>query len=108
MRTIEDEFTRLSLSRQRKWQLRKRRGRQCSICGAAARAGARCLWHLVADRERQRHHRAIKRRNRASLSYRLQRRARGRSRHKRKVGVIRLTLSRTRSSRIRRTTRARR
>lgn len=107
MRPIKDEFTRLRVSRQRKWQLRKRRDLRCSICGAAAIAGARCVLHLVADRERQRKSRAIKRRNRASLSYRLQRAARSSNRHKRKMGAIRLTLSRGRARSIRKASNSR-
>lgn len=33
---IIDEFTKLNVSRQRKWQLRKRRDRKCVICGEPA------------------------------------------------------------------------
>jgi hypothetical protein len=40
---ILDEFTALPVSRQRKWQLRRRKEGRCLICGTAARlSGERC------------------------------------------------------------------
>src|ERR1035441_381987 len=59
---IKDEFTHLSVSRQRKYQLRMKRDRRCTECGEAAVQGSRCLKHLVKARERQRKKRGLKRR----------------------------------------------
>ena len=76
MRTpIQDEFTYLPISRQRKYQLRKKRDKRCTECGAPAIRGVRCLKHLVMARELQRKKRGLKRRYK-TLSYRLQRQAR--------------------------------
>jgi len=73
MRTrIEDEFTPLPISRQRKYQLRQKRDRRCTECGAPATEGSRCLKHLVTARERQRVRRGLKRRYLGTLSYRLE------------------------------------
>jgi len=73
MRTrIEDEFTHLRISRQRKYQLRKQRDKLCTECGDAAAIGSRCLKHLVVARERQREKRGLKRRYFNTLSYRLE------------------------------------
>jgi hypothetical protein len=75
MRTpIQDEFTYLPISRQRKYQLRKKRDKRCTECGAPAIRGVRCLKHLVMAREFQRKKRGLKRRYK-TLSYRLQRQA---------------------------------
>lgn len=75
MRTpIQDEFTYLPISRQRKYQLRKKRDKRCTECGAPAVRGVRCLKHLVKARELQRKKRGLKRRYK-TLSYRLQRQA---------------------------------
>ena len=71
-RRIEDEFTNLSISRQRKYQLRKQRDRKCTECGEPAVQGSRCLKHLVKARERQRKKRGLKRRYYGTLSYKLQ------------------------------------
>jgi hypothetical protein len=68
---IQDEFTDLPLSRQRKYQLRKRRDKRCTICGAPAVQAARCVKHLVEAREHQRTRFGLKRRYNA-LSYRLE------------------------------------
>src|SRR6516165_8801427 len=63
MRTpIQDEFTCLPISRQRKYQLRKKRDKRCTECGAPAIRGVRCLKHLVMARELQRKKRGLKRR----------------------------------------------
>lgn len=73
MRTrIEDEFTHLRISRQRKYQLRKQRDKLCTECGDPAAIGSRCLKHLVIARERQREKRGLKRRYFNTLSYRLE------------------------------------
>jgi len=68
---IQDEFTHLDISRQRKYQLRMRRDHRCTECGEPARRGSRCLKHLVKARERQRKKRGLKRRYYGTLSYRL-------------------------------------
>lgn len=73
MRTrIQDEFTNLPISRQRKYQLRMQRDNRCTECGEAAAEGSRCLKHLVKARERQRRKRGLKRRYYNTLSYKLQ------------------------------------
>ncbi len=69
---IEDEFTHLKISRQRKYQLRMLRDQRCTECGSPAVQGSRCLKHLVKARERQRDKRGLKRRYYNTLSYRLQ------------------------------------
>ena len=43
---IQDEFTALQVSRQRKWQLRKRVEGRCAVCGVTA-AGKLCDTHAV-------------------------------------------------------------
>ena len=73
MRTsIQDEFTQLPISRQRKYQLRMQRDQRCTECGDPALKGSRCLKHLVKARERQRKKRGLKRRYYGTLSYKLQ------------------------------------
>jgi hypothetical protein len=69
---IQDEFTGLPISRQRKYQLRMQRDGRCTECGEPAIQGSRCLKHLVKARERQRKKRGLKRRYRNTLSYRLE------------------------------------
>jgi len=69
---IEDEFTNLQISRQRKYQLRKQRDKKCTECGEPAAIGSRCLKHLIIARERQREKRGLKRRYFNTLSYRLE------------------------------------
>ena len=69
---IQDEFTDLPISRQRKYQLRMQRDRRCTECGQPAIQGSRCLQHLVKARERQRKKRGLKRRYYNTLSYRLE------------------------------------
>jgi hypothetical protein len=71
-RRIEDEFTNLTISRQRKYQLRKQRDKRCTECGEPAEVGSRCLKHLIKARERQRKKRGLKRRYFNTLSYRLE------------------------------------
>jgi hypothetical protein len=68
---IQDEFTDLKISRQRKYQLRMQRDGRCTECGEPALEGARCLKHLVKARERQRKKRGLQRRYYNTLSYRL-------------------------------------
>jgi hypothetical protein len=82
---IQDEFTALPISRQRKYQLRMQRDRRCTECGEPASIGSRCLKHLVKARERQRTKRGLKRRYYGTLSYKLQAKEpekRGVKRHK--------------------------
>ena len=69
---IEDEFSNLPVSRQRKYQLRRKKAGLCTMCGEPAVASSRCLNHLVEARERLRKTAGCKRRNTLSLSYRLQ------------------------------------
>ena len=69
---IQDEFTALPISRQRKYQLRMQRDQRCSECGEPAAQGSRCVKHLVKARERQRKKRGLKRRYYNTLSYKLQ------------------------------------
>ncbi|HWX21973.1 MAG TPA: hypothetical protein VN578_18895 [Candidatus Binatia bacterium] len=72
---IEDEFTNLPISRQRKYQLRMQRDNCCTECGEPAAQGSRCLRHLVKARERQRKKRGLKRRYYNTLSYKLEKMA---------------------------------
>src|SRR5256885_17091710 len=69
---IEDEFTRLPISRQRKYQLRMQRDQRRTECGEPAVEASRCLKHLIRARERQRRNRGLKRRYYGTLSYKLQ------------------------------------
>ncbi len=69
---IQDEFTALPISRQRKYQLRRLRDQQCTECGQPASEGSRCLKHLIRARERQRLKHGLKRRYYGTLSYKLQ------------------------------------
>jgi hypothetical protein len=81
MRTpIQDEFTHLAVSRQRKYQMRMLRDKKCTECGGPAAKGSRCLRHLVKARERQRKKRGLKRRYFGTLSYTLEQNERLRSR----------------------------
>ena len=75
---IKDEFTGLNISRQYRYQLRMKREGRCIICGKPAVTGWKCLRHMVKARERQRKKLGLQRRLRNALSYRLQRKARGR------------------------------
>lgn len=45
-KSIQDEFTNLSISRQRKWQLRKRKEGRCEVCGDVA-VDDRCETHHI-------------------------------------------------------------
>jgi hypothetical protein len=72
---IEDEFSDLKISRQRKYQLRMLRDKRCTECGEPAVQGTRCLQHLIRARERQRAVRGLKRRYYNTLSYQLERAA---------------------------------
>jgi hypothetical protein len=70
---IQDEFTGLPISRQRKYQLRMQRDQRCTECGEPALLASRCLKHLVNARERMRKKRGLKGRYYTTLSYQLQR-----------------------------------
>jgi predicted nucleic acid-binding Zn ribbon protein len=70
---IKDEFTKLKISRQRRYQLRMRRDKRCIICGTPITRGQMCLEHMIQARERQRKRLGLKRRHRNALTYRLQR-----------------------------------
>ena len=72
---IKDEFTKLAISRQRKYQLRMKREGRCTECGEPAALGSRCLKHLVRARERQRKKLGLKRRYHRTMSYKLERRS---------------------------------
>ena len=72
---IQDEYTDLPISRQRKYQLRMQRQNRCTECGQPAAQGSRCLRHLVKARERQRKKRGLRRRYYNTLSYKLERMA---------------------------------
>ncbi|HTL56406.1 MAG TPA: hypothetical protein VL361_12055 [Candidatus Limnocylindrales bacterium] len=74
-RPIQDEFTKLQISRQRKYQLRMQRDKRCTECGEPALHASRCLKHLVKARERQRAKKGLKRRYYGTLSYKLQRKS---------------------------------
>jgi len=69
---IKDEFTGLSVSRQRKYQLRMRRARRCIICGEPAVGKVFCLRHMVKKREKGRKRIGARKRLKGALSYRLQ------------------------------------
>ena len=71
-KAINDEFTHLPISRQRKYQLRMVRDGRCIECGEASVQGSRCLKHLVAARERQRRKNGLKKRYTNTLSYNLE------------------------------------
>ena len=75
---IQDEFAGLRISRQWRYQLRKKRENRCIICGEPAVRGWKCLKHLVKARERQRKKMGHTRRLRNAMSYRLQRAAKRR------------------------------
>ena len=70
---IEDELTHLPVSRQRKYQLRKKRDQRCAQCGEPVAQGSRalCLEHLIRAREQQRRKLRLKRRYSNALSYNL-------------------------------------
>jgi len=51
MKTIQDKFTKLKVSRQRMWQLRNRKHGLCVICGLRAVTAEHCLKHAVYKRE---------------------------------------------------------
>ena len=69
---IQDEFTDLPISTQRRYQLRMRRDGRCIECGELVIYGSRCLKHLMRARERARKKRGSKKRHLNTLAYQLQ------------------------------------
>jgi hypothetical protein len=65
------------LSRQRRYQLRHQAEGLCHLCSEPAVASFRCLRHAIYHREFARTHRGAIRRNLESLTYRLERAAKG-------------------------------
>lgn len=72
---IQDKFTHLPVSRQRKYQLRKLQQKRCIICGEPAVNATHCLFHVVKYRERHRAKMNFQRRHFGARSYELQRSA---------------------------------
>lgn len=71
-RRIEDEFSDLPMSRQRKYQLRMKKQGWCTLCGEPAATAAYCLLHAIKSRERNRAGMKSQRRYLAAQSYQLQ------------------------------------
>lgn len=69
---IQDEFSHLPISRQRRYQLRRQRDQKCMECGDPVIAGERCLKHLIEARERRRKKRKDERRYVNTSAYQLQ------------------------------------
>jgi hypothetical protein len=67
---IKDEFSVMSISRQRKYYLRQRRRGRCTKCGKPVKEGSLCLEHLIQMREFRREKFGLKRRYTNSFSYR--------------------------------------
>ena len=76
---IKDEFTDLPISTQRRFQLRMKRDKRCTICGEPVIMGSRCLKHWVEQRERQRRKLGLKGRYSNTPSYRLEAEVRARA-----------------------------
>ena len=69
---IQDEFTDLPISRQRKYQLRMKKRHRCTSCGELAVTSSRCLKHAVSFREWSRKKFGLKRRYLGAATYKLQ------------------------------------
>lgn len=69
--TINDRFTKLKLSKQRKWQLRRLKKGMCILCGEPLATATYCLKHAVATREASRKRRGSKKKYQ-SLTRRLE------------------------------------
>lgn len=67
---IKDKYSKLEVSRQYRYQLRKRALDRCIICGKQKVTANFCLEHAIERRERQRKRLNSKRRLK-SLTYRL-------------------------------------
>ena len=72
-RAIQDEFTDLPISRQRKWQLRRSKTGKCQQCGQRFETGANghCLHCMIKRLDNSRKRSGHRKRYR-SLSWRLQ------------------------------------
>lgn len=69
---IQDEFTALPISRQRKYQLRQQKKKLCTECPQPALEGAtRCAKHIIIARERQRKKKGCTKRYLKAISYTL-------------------------------------
>ena len=68
---ISDKFSKLKISRQRKWQLRRQAAGLCILCGDKAVVSVHCLKHAIAQREQARKQFGCKRKNN-SLTRRIQ------------------------------------
>ena len=70
MRQIKDRFTNLPISRQRKYQLRKKARGLCEDCGQPAlKDSVRCRRCLIRGREQQRQRLGCKRRYFNTIGY---------------------------------------
>jgi hypothetical protein len=69
---IKDKFTRLKVSRQRKYQLRMLQQHRCMICGEAAVTRLHCLRHAITCREALRVRMDFRRRYLGARTYQLQ------------------------------------
>ena len=67
---IKDEYSALSISRQRKFYLRQRKRKRCTKCGRPVEEGSLCLDHLIQMREYRREKFGLKRRYKNAFSYR--------------------------------------
>jgi hypothetical protein len=72
MKAILDRFTKLGVSRQRKYQMRHDRAGLCNLCPRPAVMAFHCLEHAVRNREDQRVRQKSGRRNFGSKTYRLE------------------------------------
>lgn len=72
MKEIKDKFTKRTVSRQRKWQLRKEAAGQCRKCAKPAVTKFHCLDCAVKTREKERVKRGSSRRNLRAYSYRVE------------------------------------
>ena len=62
MNAIQDQFTNLKISRQRKWQWRRRAAGLCDCCGQPVLPGmSKCLKHHTECREYARERKGVKR-----------------------------------------------
>ena len=68
---IQDQFTKLKVSRQRKWQMRRQATGLCKLCPSPRATDTYCLWHAILARDRQHRKNRCKRSN-YSLTRRIQ------------------------------------
>jgi hypothetical protein len=69
---IKDKFTRLKVSRQRKYQLCMLQQRRCTICGEAAVTRSHCLRHAIMTRETSRARMSFRERYLGAHTYQIQ------------------------------------